>query len=143
MIAPAIAKAAYHVLGRANYKQIGNGDFKCEEDILSGDSIDKIYKTWIVNDNTSYFLSSNYPKAALQYSAPKQEHLDEVISFFMKYMDQEPEKCIFKTPPKCPLIATPEGYIWWRMYDGELDGDLPLSPKAIKRLSSFPKIKKK
>ncbi len=139
VIEPVIATVAYRVLGRARITQTGNGGFMSNEDILSGEAIKKIYQQWS-KENPSYFSRINHPKVALQYSAPKQEHLDEVVSFFMKYMDQEPERCIFATPPTCTTL---EGYMWWRMYDGELDGDLPLNPRAKERASSFPKIKKK
>ena len=139
VIEPIIAKEAYRVLGRANNTQAGNSDFMCDDDVLSDDSIKKIYKTWS-KENISYFSRINHPKIALQSTAPKQEHLEKVISFFMKYMNQEPERCIFKDPPSCDLSGD---YIWWRMYDGELDGDRPLSPKAYARRKLFPSIKRK
>lgn len=138
VFAPMIAKAAYDTLDRANNKQIGNGGFQSEEDVLSPDSIVKIYKEWNAA-NPSYFSRSNYPKDALKNIGPAQNNLDKVIVFFMKYMDQEPEKCIFSEPPICPSLDSD----WWRFHNGELDGDLPLSPNAQARKALFPKIKKK
>lgn len=136
VIEPILAKVAYTVLGRANNTQTGNSGFICEEDRLSVHAIEEIYKTWS-KANTSYFSRINHPKAALQSTAPKLEHIEKVISFFITYMNQEPEQCIFKSPPEYSTGG------WWRMYDGELDGDLPLSPKAEARKTVFPSIKRK
>jgi hypothetical protein len=138
-----IAKAAYKTLGRANNKEIGNSENMCDDDILSVESIKKIYETWrsTAEKNKSYFARINYRKAFLESTAPKEEHLDRVISFFMEYMGQDPEKCIFETPPKCPDKMSRDG-IWWRFFNGELDGDPVLAPKAKKRLATYPKIKK-
>lgn len=139
---PLIANAAYKTLRRANIKEIGNSEFMSDEDVLSVDSIKKIYEKWAADEeNHSSFARSNYRKVSLKVTAPKEEHLDSVISFFMEYMNKEPEQCIFENPPKCPENMLRDG-IWWRFYSGELDGDPVLAPKAIRRLAAYPKIKK-
>jgi hypothetical protein len=136
-----IAKAAHKTLGRARLTQ--TGDLPSDEDILSVESIKKIYETWSTDEkNKSYFARINYSKTFLKSTAPKEEHLDRVISFFMEYMGQEPEQCIFETPPKCPDDMLRDG-IGWRFFNGELDGDSVLAPKAIKRLATYPKIRKR
>lgn len=135
-----ISMAAYHSLGRANIKEIGNIDFSDEDDFLSVASIEKIYKVWKKRD-APYFKRINYSKTFLKDTAPKEEHLYDVIIFLMNYMNQEPEKCIFKNPPSCPDEMVRKG-IWWRFYDGALDGDPVLSKKAAKRVKNSPRIKK-
>jgi len=136
-----LPKAAYDVLRRGNVKQkdIGNVEFMSDEDQLSKHSVEKIYKTWN-KEAQPYFSRLNYPKSFLNGTAPKQEHLYEVVCFFMEYMNQEPEKCIFKEPPQCPDEMIHKG-IWWRFYNGELDGDPELNPKAEKRSNTFPELK--
>lgn len=142
-----ISDAACKVLWRTRFKRSSSSEFmNCEEaiseDALSVESINKIYKAWSKDEKKPYFARINYQKTFLQGTAPKQEHLDSVISFFMEYMNQEPEQCIFKTPPKCPDDMLRDG-IWWRFFNGELDGDPVLASKAKERVATFPQIKKR
>ena len=58
-------------------------------------------------------------------------------NFFMRYMDKEPERCIFQDPPECPPDLS------WAFFDGEIDGDLPLSKKNQERTRRSPRIRKK
>ena len=82
---PLIARAAYITLRRANNTEYGNSDHMSDEDILSGESIKKIYSAWSEDEeNKSFFSRVNYRKNFLQSTAPKQEHLHSVISFFME-----------------------------------------------------------
>jgi len=137
-----IAHAAHRALGRGNVKETGNDVCYDSEDALSVESVKKIYKAWFKDEKNSYFARINYRKDFLVSTAPKEEHLAEVISFFMEYMNEEPEQCIFETPPKCPEYMLRDG-IWWRFYNGGLDGDSVLASKAIKRQATYPKIKKR
>lgn len=85
------------------------------------------------------FKRSRYTKDYLQTTgAPKQEHLGEVAAFLMDYMNQEPERCIFKSPPEWPGVGA-----WWRMHDGALVGDPVLSPKARAEVARGQRIKRK
>lgn len=135
-----IAEAAYKILERSKFTTAGNSEFRSDEDVLSVESINKIYKTWSKNEKKSSFSRIHYRKTSINGTAPKQEHLDSVVCFLMDYMNQEPEKCIFEKPPKCPPEMINNGN-WWRFFNGELDGDPVLASKAIKRIETYPKIK--
>jgi len=139
VIEPAITRAALERLNRVNRK----AENRChdEDGEISTHLVEKIYKTW--NEEVDpYYSRLKYRKNFLQGTAPQKEHLYEVVCFFMEYMNQEPEKCIFNEPPECPDEMIRRG-IWWRFYNGELDGDPELTPKAIRDNSNFPKLKKK
>lgn len=138
-----VSRAAYYTLKRGRVEGIGNGGFMSEEDMLSCEAIKKLYEEYCKSiDSKPYFKRSNYLKNCLQRVAPKQEHLYEVVCFFMEYMTHEKERCIFENPPEIPNEHTNKG-IWWRFYNGELDGDPELSKKPFERLNNQPKIKLK
>jgi len=139
---PFIANAAHRGLGRGNKKEVGNDSFYDSEDTLSVESVKKIYEAWSKDEKDSYFARINYRKNFLASVAPKEEHLADVVLFLMTYMNEEPEQCIFKSPPKCPESMLRDG-IWWRFYNGELDGDPAIASKAIKRQATYPSIKKR
>ncbi len=135
-----IADAAFNTLKRGN-KDLGNAAFQSEEeDKLSTDSVEKIYKCWARENNSRFFSRRNHNNLFLRSTSPKEKHLYDVACFFMTYMNQKPERCIFKDPPRCPIKMIDAG-IWWRFFNGELDGDPVLASKAIKRIETYPKIK--
>jgi len=139
---PLIAKAAYRTLKRANIKEVGNSEFMSDDEILSAESIKKIYEKWSTSEKNKFsFKRIDYQKGFLKSNAPEEESLGRVISFFMEYMNKVPEQCIFKAPPKPPSDMLNDG-VWWRFYNGELDGDPVRAPAATKRIAAYPRIKK-
>jgi len=114
---------------------------------LRDESVRKIYLQWQADQKVenkrkwgvgwNNFARSRYTVEGLRGRAPKAHQLQAVAEFFMRYMDKEPERCIFQDPPECPPDLS------WAFFDGEIDGDLPLSKKNQERTRRSPRIRKK
>jgi hypothetical protein len=131
-----VSKAAFSVLGR---RRDNFQDNDVNESMLKEDSIRKIYKSWARDQNAkweagevgSLFKRRNYLKEELCETAPPKDKLYDVVFDMMRQIKAEPQ-----CTPKC---SSPK-VCWWRIYRGDLDGDLSLSPKALSRSKGMPKI---